>query len=109
LPKKKLVQDQIREMVNRIVEKFQPEKIILFGSHARENASPDSDVDLLVIMSFSGSKREKMIEIGVALHDIPLPKDIIITTPEEFEWRKEVVGTVERPAAREGRLLYARS
>lgn len=109
MPKKKLVQDQIREMVNRIVEKFQPEKIILFGSHARENASPDSDVDLLVIMSFSGSKREKMIEIGVALHDIPLPKDIIITTPEEFEWRKEVVGTVERPAAREGRLLYARS
>ena len=103
------MQDQIGEMVSRIVEKFQPEKIILFGSHARGNASPDSDVDLLVIMSLSGSKREKMIEIGVALHDIPLSKDIIVTTPDEFQWRKEVVGTIERPAAKEGRLLYARA
>lgn len=109
MSQKKLVQDQIGEMVSRIVEKFQPEKIILFGSHARGNASPDSDVDLLVIMSLSGSKREKMIEIGVALHDIPLSKDIIVTTPDEFQWRKEVVGTIERPAAKEGRLLYARA
>lgn len=109
MSKKKLLQDQISEMVSRIVEKFQPEKIILFGSHARGNASPDSDVDLLVIMPLSGSKREKMIEIGVALHDIPLPKDIIVSTPDEFEWRKEVTGTIERPAAKEGRLLYARA
>jgi uncharacterized protein len=109
LSKKELMQDEIKEMVSRIVEKFQPHKIILFGSHARGNAGPDSDVDLLVIMPLSGSKREKMIEMGAALHDIPLAKDIIVSTPEEFEWRKEVVGTIERPAAREGKLLYARA
>jgi predicted nucleotidyltransferase len=100
---------QIQEMVDRIVKRFDPEKIILFGSHARGDAGPDSDVDLLVVMPLAGSKRDKMVEIGVALHDIPLPKDIIVTTPEDFEWRKEIVGTIERPAVQEGKVLYART
>jgi predicted nucleotidyltransferase len=99
---------QIDAMVRRIARRFRPEKIILFGSHARGTAGPDSDVDLLIVMPVEGSKRDKAVEIGVALHDIRVPKDIIVTTPEEFEWRKEVVGTIERPAAREGKLLYAR-
>jgi predicted nucleotidyltransferase len=95
-------------MVRWIVKQFDPERIILFGSYARGMAGPDSDVDLLVVMPVEGSKHEKAIEIGVALHDIRVPKDIIVTTPEEFEWRKEVVGTIERPAARAGVVLYAR-
>ncbi|MCX5919289.1 MAG: nucleotidyltransferase domain-containing protein [Deltaproteobacteria bacterium] len=103
------VRREINNMVRRIVEGFDPEKIILFGSHARGEAGPDSDVDLLVVMPVSGSKREKAIEIGVALHGIRIPKDIIVTTPEEFEWRKEVVGTIERPAALEGEILYGKT
>jgi predicted nucleotidyltransferase len=102
------VQRQLKKMVDRIVERFHPEKIILFGSYSRGDARRDSDVDLLVVMPVQGSKREKAVEIGVALHDILLPMDIIVTTPEEFEWRKEIVGTIERPAAREGKVLYAR-
>ena len=98
----------IREIVKRIVAQFSPEKIILFGSHGRGMPGPDSDVDLLIVMPVSGSKRQKAVEIGVALHDIPVAKDVIVVTPEDFEWRKEVVGTIERPAAREGQLLYAR-
>jgi len=98
----------IDEMVLRIVERFDPERIILFGSAARGNAGPDSDVDLLVVMPVEGSRREKAVEIGVAVNDIPVPKDIVVTTPEDFEWRKEIVGTIERPAVREGRLVYAR-
>ena len=97
----------IREMVRRIVRQFQPERIILFGSHARGEAGPDSDVDLLVVMPVEGSRREMAVRIGVALHDIPVPKDIIVTTPEEYEWRKEIVGTIERPATLEGKVLYA--
>lgn len=99
----------INGMVRRIVERFDPERVILFGSHARGTADPDSDVDLLVVMSHSGSKREKQLEIRLALHEFPLSKDIIVTTPEEFAWRRKVPGTIERPAAREGKLLYARS
>ena len=96
-------------MVRRIVRRFHPERIILFGSHARGEAGPDSDVDLLVVMSITGSKREKRLEIGMALHDLRLPTDIIVTTPEEFAWRKEIPGTIERPAALEGTVLYERS
>jgi predicted nucleotidyltransferase len=95
-------------MVRRIVRQFHPDRVILFGSHARGDAGPDSDVDLLVVMPVQGSRREKQIEIRVALHDVPIPIDVIVTSPEDFAWRKEVVGTIEYPAVREGKLLYAR-
>ena len=98
----------IQQMVEIIAKQFQPDKIILFGSHARGQAGLDSDVDLLIVMPVAGSRREKAIEIAVALHDIPVSKDVIVVRPEDFEWRSKIVGTIERPAAREGELLYAR-
>src|SRR5262245_25093457 len=97
----------ISRMVKRIVKKFHPRQIILCGSHARGEAGPDSDVDLLVVMPVRGSVREQRLKIRAALHDMPFPLDIIVTTPEDFAWRKEVVGTIEWPAAREGKVLYA--
>jgi uncharacterized protein len=108
-PKRQPVQHAIERMVQRIVKKFQPDRVILFGSHARGDAGPDSDVDLLIVMRVEGSRRQKAIEIGVELHGVRVPKDIIVTTPEDFEWRKEIVGTIEYPAVKEGKVLYARS
>lgn len=99
---------QIKGMVRHIVEQFDPERIILFGSHARGDARPDSDVDLLVVMPFDGSRIDQVVEIGVALFDYPVPKDIVVSHPDEFAWRKNVVGTIEYPASHEGRVLYAR-
>jgi uncharacterized protein len=103
------VQEQIDRMVQRIVKRFRPEKVILFGSHARGEAGPDSDVDLLVVMPVEGSVRETRLDIRQALRDAPFPLDIIVTTPEEFAWRKDVVGTIEWPATREGKVLYTGS
>jgi predicted nucleotidyltransferase len=103
------VRAAINRMVKRIVAKFQPQQVILFGSQARGDARADSDVDLLVVMDFAGSAFEKGLEVRVALHDILVPKDIIVTRPEDFAWRKDIVGTIEWPAAREGTVLYARS
>jgi predicted nucleotidyltransferase len=100
---------EIRQMVRRIVERFRPERIILFGSRARSDAGPDSDVDLLVVMPLSRSKREQQLQVRRALRGIRIPKHIVVTTPEEFTWRKEIPGTIERPAAREGKVLYARA
>lgn len=98
----------IQMMVDRLVARFDPDQIILFGSQARGTAGPGSDVDLLVIMPVSGSKREKQIEMRVALHDIAVPMDIILATPDEVARRRDIVGTIIRPALCEGRVLYAR-
>jgi predicted nucleotidyltransferase len=95
-------------MVERTVARFQPEQVILFGSHARGDAGPESDVDLLIVMDFQESAFDKALEIRQALRGFLIPKDILVTTPEAFAWRKEVIGTIEWPAAREGKLLYAR-
>jgi predicted nucleotidyltransferase len=103
------VSEQIDRMAKRIVKRFHPEKIILFGSQARGDAGPDSDVDLLVVMPVEGSIVELRLAIRAALHSIPIPVDIIVTTPEDFAWRKDFVGTIEWPATREGRVLYARA
>ena len=103
------VRHRIQELVDRIVERFHPERIILFGSHARGDAGPDSDVDLLVVMPVKGSKRERQLDVRAALHDLSTPVDVIVTRPEDFAWRKDVVGTIEWPASREGKVLYARS
>ena len=103
------VKREIKRMVRRIVRDFHPERVILFGSHARGEAGPDSDVDLLVVMPVEGRKLEKQLQIRMALHGIRVPVDIVVSTPEEFGWRQEIVGTVEYPAVKEGKLLYARS
>src|SRR5438093_12578866 len=87
------VQSCIDRMVKRIVKKFHPEQIILFGSQARGDAGPDSDIDLLVVMSVAKSVRETRLEISLALPDFPIPVDVIVTTPENFAWRKDIVGT----------------
>ncbi len=100
--------DLIDEMVKIIVERFQPEKIILFGSHAKGGAGPDSDVDLLVVMPAQNSKRKKQVEIRLALRHIHIPKDIIVVTPDELDKYRNVVGTIIYPALREGKTLYER-
>jgi predicted nucleotidyltransferase len=95
-------------MVKRLVSRFNPDQIILFGSHARGTTLPESDIDLLVVLPLRGSKRAKQVEMRVALHDIRVPKDIIVATPEEITRQRNIVGTIIRPALREGRVLYDR-
>ena len=99
-------QDIITRMVQRIVEQFNPDKIILFGSRALGTAAPDSDADLLVVMSVSGSRRKMAARIDMALAGMGLPKDIVLVTPEEVERYRDVVGTILRPALRQGKVLY---
>ena len=98
--------DRIRE---RIVAGFDPERIIVFGSYARGNVRTGSDIDLLVVLPHVNDKREVAIAIRRSIADVPIPKDIIVTTPEEIERRGDCVGTVLRPALREGQVMYERT
>lgn len=98
----------IESMVNRIVKRFTPERVILFGSYARGDAGPDSDVDLLVVMPFSGRRVAVAVKMRTALHGMGLAKDVVVVTPEEFEKQKDLVGSLVYPAVQEGRVVYER-
>ncbi len=106
---KEPVQEKINELVSRIVGRFRPKKIILFGSHARGTAGQDSDADILVVMPVKGSKRKKATEIDVALVGLDLPVDVIVVTPEELERNKNQIGTIIYPALKEGKVLYEKA
>lgn len=95
-------------ITERIVRQFNPDRVILFGSHARGTAQEDSDVDLLVVLPEVADKRQTAIAIHNALNDLPVAKDIIVTTPEEINRRGHLVSSILRPALREGKVLYAR-
>ena len=96
-------------MTARIVRDFDPMQIILFGSHARGDAQPQSDVDLLVVFSEITDKRKAAVDIRRALADLPVAKDILVTTPEELARHRDLVGTTLRAAQREGEILYERN
>ena len=107
--KRETVDEKISELVRRIVNQFEPEKVILFGSYARGTAGEDSDADVLVVMPVKGSKRKKANEIDVALVGIDLPVDVIVVTPEELERQKNQIGTIIYPALKEWKILYEKA
>jgi HEPN domain-containing protein/predicted nucleotidyltransferase len=96
----------IPEMVDRLVREFQPLQIILFGSRGRADGSDSSDVDLLVVLPRVDDKRQATVAMLRALRDVPVAKDVVVTTPEEIEARGDAIGSVLRPALREGRVIY---
>jgi predicted nucleotidyltransferase len=104
-----LSQTTIHEAVDRLVSRFEPERIILFGSQARGTADEHSDVDLLVICRIDGGRRKLMVEMDRSLSGLGFARDVIVVTPEEFERDKHIPGTVARPASLEGQVLYART
>ena len=91
-------------MVERIVARFQPARNLLFGARARGTDNRWSDVDLLVVMDEVEDKRRAAVEMGRALGDLSVSKDIVVTTHEEIARRGNVVGSVLRA----GKVVYER-
>lgn len=96
----------IPTMTERIVRDFDPLQIILFGSQARGDADRDSDIDLLVVFRELTDKRKTAIDLDRALADLPIAKDIIVSTPEELERGRTRIGSVLRYAQQEGKVLW---
>jgi predicted nucleotidyltransferase len=100
--------DLIADIVRRIVETSQPERIILFGSRARGNSRPDSDFDVLVIKESDEPRYRRSVALYVALADLPAELEVMVYTPEEIaEWRK-VPQAFVTTAVREGTTIYER-
>jgi len=97
------------EIVRRIVEAVDPDKIILFGSRARGDNRPDSDFDLLVIKPSQEAKHRRAMPILRSLWGLRVTVDVVWYTPEEFEdWsgiRTHLVGRV----LREGLVLHEKA
>ena len=105
--KKTVGVDVLAEVVRRIVEVAQPDRIILFGSAVRGEMSPNSDLDLLVVKS--GVHRRHLAQaIYRNLIGVGFPVDIVVVTPEDIERYGDSIGLVLEPALQEGRMVYER-
>ncbi len=98
----------VEAATRRLVAACDPLRVLVFGSYARAAAQPGSDLDLLVVLPHVEDKRATAIALRRALADFPIPKDVVVTTPEEIERRGEIVGTLLHEALREGRVVYER-
>jgi predicted nucleotidyltransferase len=106
-------QELIRAMVDIIVREANPEQIILFGSRARGDARPDSDVDLLIIesepFSIQRSRRKEAGRLWMALASIDVSKDLLLYSRDEVEARKDSLNHVVGRAFREGKVLHVKN
>lgn len=98
----------IARAVEALVRAIDPEQIILFGSAARGEFGPDSDLDLLLVVDEGTFSSETHARAREALRHLGVPKDLLYTFPALLDARRHVVGTLEEVAAREGRVLYQR-
>jgi len=94
------------EIVRRIVEAISPEKVILFGSRARVDAQPNSDIDLLVIAHSTVPRYRRSAPLYGVLSDIVVPMDILVYSPDEVQEWSQVRQAFVTTAIREGKVLY---
>ncbi|MBN1147059.1 MAG: nucleotidyltransferase domain-containing protein [Anaerolineales bacterium] len=103
---KTVSQKTLDEIIRRVVQVAQPEKIILFGSGARDEMTPESDLDLLVVKA--GVHRRRLAQaIYRGLFGVGVAVDVIVVTPEDIESYGDNPALVVEPALREGKVIYA--
>jgi uncharacterized protein len=99
-------QASLDEIIRRIVEVAAPDRIILFGSAARGEMGPHSDLDLLIIKSGDFHRRNLAKQIYTNMRDIDYAVDIVVVTSEDVERYRDSHALVIKPALREGRVIY---
>jgi len=100
--------DMVNDIVERLVERFHPDKVILFGSCARGEADEGSDVDLLIVAETDLDPGERFPAARRALAGIPAAFDLIVRTPDEYRRRREVVNDIVYFAEKYGKVIYER-
>ncbi len=106
---KTINEDLLREMVQRLVEQFRPEQIILFGSQAWGVPTSSSDIDLMVIVSDSDlTDYERSVLGHRCLSGLDVAKDVLVKTRAEFDFFRDVRASLEYKIANQGKVLYDR-
>lgn len=104
--RRELSQDILEEVIDRIVAAVSPKRIVLFGSAARDQMGPSSDLDLLVIMPSGTHRRKTAQELHRCLKGLGVAKDIVVVTESDVAEQADNPATVLFPALRQGRELY---
>lgn len=94
----------IRQFARQVAEKFHPDRIVLFGSHAYGKPHADSDVDILVIMP-ARNQLDQAFKIRLAV-SAPFPMDLIVRTPKNLQWRLEERESFHTEILAKGKTLY---
>ncbi len=103
-----LTDEQIQEVVNRLVYGVHPEKIFLFGSYATGTSHQESDIDVLVVVSDTNQNRQDLYgKAEKCLRGTRIPVELVICTHTEFEEQKEWVSSLAYNILKKGKLLYA--
>ena len=97
----------IREFARQVAEHFDPDKIILFGSHAYGAPHADSDVDILVIMP-ARNQLDQAVRIELACEP-PFPLDLVVRTPHNLQWRLAEGESFLREITTKGKVLYEKN
>ncbi len=98
----------LQDITDKIVAKFHPEKIILFGSYAWGHPRWDSDVDLFVVMESDLRWAQRSVAVSVACRPDFLPMDVIVKTPAELRQRLEQGDSFLSEILTRGKILYER-
>lgn len=98
---------KIEDLVQRVVDTVHPLRVILFGSAARQENGPQSDIDLLVIMPDGTHRRKTSQKLYRSIRGLGVPFDVVVATPTDLETHKEDLGLIYRQALREGLEVYA--
>jgi|SRR5215471_1108087 len=108
-----VTEEILDEIVETLVQEIAPEQIYLFGSRARGNARPDSDIDLLIVerepFGANRSRRRELARIRRALSPFRVPKDILVYSRDEIAKWQHAINHIISHCLREGKLLYERS
>ena len=102
------IEDKLQQVTRRIVEVFDPQRIIVFGSYAYGQPTSDSDVDLLIVMESNERPATRATQVSKLLRPRPFPMDIMVRTPEEIQQRLEMGDYFIQEIIERGKLLYER-
>ena len=105
---KKLIKKEIDRIKIKLVQKYQPEKIILFGSYVWGKFTSDSDVDFFIIKNTKKRKLDRMYEVKKLLRDREIPIDILIYTPKEIKKRLDLGDYFVEDVIKKGQIIYER-
>ena len=102
-------QEEINEVIDRIVKNINPEKIILFGSYASGNPSEDSDLDILIVKEMRMPRYKRSREVKKHLRGMKIPIDVMVYTKKEIKkWENTETAFINQ-AIKQGKILYGQT